>query len=103
MGRLLQGMTLIKAAIALAAVALLLWRFGWPVGQPAALAYVIAAALMAGSSMLTWQLSNIALAATLFHLGALMLLLLGWRDDGHGQYSGLRGLMQRRRALGRSF
>lgn len=96
--RLLQGMALIKAAITLAAVALVLWRFGWLVGKPAVLAYVMAAALMAGSTMLMWQLSFIPLAAALFHMGAL--LLLGLRDGGFGQHS---GLMQRSRALRRSF
>jgi hypothetical protein len=79
---LLRGMALIKAAIALGAVALLLWRFGWPVGKPAALAYVVSAALMAGATMLIWQLTFIPLAAALFHIGALAMLLVGWRDDG---------------------
>jgi hypothetical protein len=83
LARLLQGMALIKAAIALGAVALLLWRFGWPVGKPAALAYGMAAALMAGATMLIWQLSFIPLAAAFFHIGALVMLLVGWQDEGY--------------------
>jgi hypothetical protein len=82
LAQLMRGMALIKAVIALGAVALLLWRFCWPVGKPAALAYVVSAALMAGATMLIWQLTFIPLAASLFHIGALAMLLVGWRDDG---------------------
>jgi hypothetical protein len=82
LAQLMRGMALIKAAIALGAVALLLWRFGWPTGKLAALAYAISAALMAGATMLIWQLSFIPLAAALFHIGALVMLLVGWRDQG---------------------
>jgi uncharacterized membrane protein YecN with MAPEG domain len=82
LAQLMRGMALIKGAIALGAVALLLWRFGWPVGKPAGLAYVVSAALMAGATMLIWQLTFIPLAAALFHIGALAMLLVGWRDDG---------------------
>jgi uncharacterized membrane protein YecN with MAPEG domain len=82
LAQLMRGMALIKAAIVLCAVALLLWRFGWPVGKPAGLAYVVSAALMAGATMLIWQMTFIPLAAALFHIGALAMLLVGWRDDG---------------------
>lgn len=79
---LLRGMACIKALIVLAALAVLAWRFGQPIGTPLALAYTVAAALAAGAAMLVWQLSWIGMAAGAFHVGELALLLLAWRDGG---------------------
>jgi hypothetical protein len=80
LARLLRGMALIKAALVLAAVALLLWRFGRPLRRPAAIAYLAGAWLAAGASMLVWQLSFIPLAAPVFHAGELTLLVTAWRE-----------------------
>ena len=87
LGQLLRGMALIKAAIVVAAVALLLWRFGWRVSPWAALAYGVSSGLMAGSSMLIWQLTFIPLAAALFHIGGLVMLLVSCRDHAQARFS----------------
>ncbi len=77
---LLRGMAAIKAAIVLAAVGVLLWRLGRPLPQRIAAAYAVGAWLIAGSSMLIWQLSLIPLAAVAFHVGEFTLLFAAWRD-----------------------
>ena len=82
LARLLRGMALIKGALALAAVAVLLWRFGWPVSRRLAGVYLASAWLVAGSSMLIWQLTSIAGAATAFHVGGLALIVAAWCDGG---------------------
>lgn len=84
LGRLLRGMALIKAVIALAAVGLLLWRLGQPLSRPMAIAYLVGAWLVAGATMLVWQLSFVPLAALTFHVGEFTLLIAAWRDRHHG-------------------
>ena len=68
------------------------WRFGSPVLQRPAVAYLIGAWLTAGAAMLVWQLSFIPLAALTFHAGEFTLLFVGWCD---GQ-SGARLLKEKR-------
>ncbi len=80
LGRLLQGMALIKAGIVFAAISLLWWRFKRPVPAPLAAAYLIATWLAAGASMLIWQLTAIPFAAAAFHAGGLAFLVATWRD-----------------------
>lgn len=80
LARLLRGMALIKGFLALAAVAVLLWRFGHPLSQRMAAAYLVGAWLAAGASMLVWQLTFIPLAALVFHIGEITMLLTAWRD-----------------------
>jgi hypothetical protein len=80
LARLLRGMALIKGFLALAAVGVLLWRFGHPLSQRMAGAYLVGAWLAAGASMLVWQLTLIPLAALVFHLGEITMLLTAWRD-----------------------
>jgi hypothetical protein len=75
-------MSLIKGAMVLAAVAVLLWRFGHPVLAGTAVAYISGAAVLAGASVLIWQLSFIALAALAFHAAAFVVLVAAWRDGG---------------------
>ena len=77
---LLRGMATIKAAIVFAAVGMLSWRFGYPLSERTALAYLIGAWLTAGASMLVWQLSFIPLASLAFHAGEFTLLFVAWRD-----------------------
>ena len=85
LGRLLRGMALIKAVIALAAVVAVTWRLGWPASNRATGAYVLGAWLVTGSSMLIWQLSFIPAAAIAFHVGAFAIVIAAWRDDKVGQ------------------
>jgi hypothetical protein len=80
LARLLRGMAAIKGMIALAALVAVLWRFGWPTSKGAAVVYVCGTSVLAGSAMLIWQLTSILIAAALFHLGALSMLVVGWRE-----------------------
>lgn len=80
LARLLRCMALIKGVIVMAAGAAVFWRFGWSIAKPMAAIYVLASAVMAGSTMLIWQLTLIPLAAFLFHAAALSLLVVGWRE-----------------------
>jgi len=80
LARLLRGMALIKAAIALGASSAVYWRLAWPASRTVASLYVIASWVLAGSSVLIWQLSFIAFAALLFHAAALSMLVLAWRE-----------------------
>jgi hypothetical protein len=78
--RLLRGMALIKGAMALAAVAVVLWRFGRPVAMPVAAGYLLGSWVLVGSTMLVWQLTWIPAAAVLFHVAGLSMLLVSWRE-----------------------
>jgi hypothetical protein len=80
LARLLRCMALIKGALVIAASSAVFWRFGWSISKPAACGYVVTAAVMAGATMLIWQLTLIPLAALLFHAAALGMLVLGWRE-----------------------
>ena len=80
LARLLRGMAVIKAVIAIAAAGAVFWRVGLPVSRVVAASYVMAVWVTAGAAMLIWQLSHLPLAAALFHVGALSVLLVGWRD-----------------------
>jgi hypothetical protein len=80
LARLLRGMALIKALIALAAIAAVLWRFRFPVLPPVAIGYVLGSAVLAGSTMCIWQLSFIPQAAVLFHMAGVGMLVVGWRE-----------------------
>lgn len=77
---LLRGMAAIKACIVMAAVGVLLWRFGRAVAQRTAVAYLVGSCLIAGATTFVWQLSFIPLAALVFHFGEFMLLFVAWRD-----------------------
>jgi hypothetical protein len=77
---LLRGMAVIKAGIALAAVALSLWRFGQPVSSAAASGYVAGVCSLGAATVLIWHLSFIPAAAVIFHLGLFGLLALAWRE-----------------------
>ncbi len=82
LARLLRGMALLKGVLALAAVAVLLWRFGQPIRTTVATGYLAGALLMTGSTALIWQLAALLPAATAFHLGLFTLLAVAWRADG---------------------
>lgn len=80
LARLLRAMALIKAAIAIAATAAVFWRLAWPVATPVAASYLVGCWVIAGSTMLVWQLSYIVPAALLFHSAALCLIWVSWRE-----------------------
>jgi hypothetical protein len=80
LGRLLRGMALIKGMIAIAALGAVFWRLAWPVSKIGIVTYLISSWVLAGSTMLVWQLSYIVPAALLFHAAALSLLLVSWRE-----------------------
>lgn len=80
LARLLRGMALIKGVIAIAIVAAVWWRFGRPVSKMVAPVYLLGSWILLGSTMLIWQLSWIPIAAILFHVSALSMLLVSWRE-----------------------
>ena len=79
---LLRFMAVMKAAMALAALALMAWRLGSPMKPGLAAAGIAAVALMAVASGLIWSLDHVALGAVLFHVGLFAALYVAWRDDG---------------------
>ncbi len=80
LARLLRGMALIKGMIALAVLGAVFWRLARPVSNTAGAAYLLASWAVAGSTMLIWQLSYIVPASLLFHVAALSLLWVHWRE-----------------------
>jgi hypothetical protein len=78
--RLLRGMAMIKGVLVIAAVGVLLWRFGHPLSLQQAGAYLVGAWLAAGASMMIWQLTLIPLAALVFHVGEITMLVTAWLD-----------------------
>jgi hypothetical protein len=80
LARLLRGMAAIKGMMALAALGAVFWRFGWPTSKGVAVVYLCGTSVLAGSTMLIWQLTAIPLAAVLFHVAALSMLVAGWRE-----------------------
>lgn len=82
LARLLRGMALIKAGLVAAALGLLMWRSKYALAPRLAVAYGVGAWLMAGATLLVWQLTCIPLAALAFHAGEFLLLFVAWRDRG---------------------
>lgn len=82
---LLRAMALIKAALVVAALAILWWRFRWPVSSKVAGGYLVGTWLAAGATTMIWQLTHVAPAAALFHVGEIALLLLAWRDSARAR------------------
>ncbi len=80
LARLLRAMALIKGMIAIAAAGAVYWRLAWPVSKPVAAGYLVGCWVIAGSTMIIWQLSYIVPAALLFHSAALSLLWVSWRE-----------------------
>jgi hypothetical protein len=77
---LLRGMAMIKGMIAFAILAAVWWRFGRRVSKPVAALYSSGSWILVGSTTLVWQLSWIPIAAILFHLAALSMLFVSWRE-----------------------
>ena len=77
---LLRGMALVKGALVLAGLGVLWWRFQWPLSTGTAVGYLSGAWLASGAAVMIWQLTFIAQAALLFHVGEIALLVLAWGD-----------------------
>ncbi len=77
---LLRFMAVVKAAMALGAVALVGWRFGSPVRPAVALAYIAGTSSMAAGAGLIWQLGHVGAGALLVHGGLVALAGLAWSD-----------------------
>jgi hypothetical protein len=82
--RLLRAMAAIKAAMAVAASAAVLWRFGAPVSASRFGAYALAGAAMAAGPGLIWDMAHVALGAALLHAGLIATVVLVWRDPAVG-------------------
>jgi hypothetical protein len=81
LARLLRGMAVLKALIALPVLALVYWRFGSPVSPRIAIGYLAGVSMMTAGPALIWQLSFIGPVALLFHAALIGLLLIA-RHDG---------------------
>jgi hypothetical protein len=79
---LIRFMAVIKAAMALGAVALVAWRLTLPATPRLAFAGIAACALMAAGPGLIWGMQHVIAGAVLFHAGFALLLVLAWRDRG---------------------
>ncbi len=99
---LMRFMAVVKAAMALGAVALVWWRMGAPVGRGAAAAYVMAAAVMAVGPGLIWDMRHIALGAVAVHGGLSALLVVGWLDRAGWNSLVGEAVARRRMRLARS-
>lgn len=78
---LLRFMAACKAAAALGAAALLVWRSRRPIGDMAFATYGGGLALMAAAPGMIWSLGLIAPGALLFHAGLLVFAVTAARDD----------------------
>lgn len=77
---LLRGMALIKAAIAAAVLALVYWQAGSFTSQARFVAYVVATAVLAATSVLVWQLAVLQTTSIVFHATLLTLGVLALGD-----------------------
>ncbi len=71
--------------IAVAAIALVGWRFGYAAAPRIALAYCIAAGLMVAAPGFIWNTTTVAEGAGLFHIGIAVFLGACWLDRGNTQ------------------
>lgn len=79
--QLLRGMAVIKAALAVLALAAVWWRLGKTPTPGAFVApYAVGVLAMALATGLIWQLTAIVAASVLFHSGTITLLVAAWRD-----------------------
>lgn len=80
LSRVLRGMALIKAALVLLAISAIFWRCSWSLSRGPGAGYVLGVVLMAFATAVIWQLSHLAAAAGLFHLGLFLLLGAAYLD-----------------------
>ncbi len=93
---LLRAMAGLKMMMAAAAVGVMMWRLGSPVGVVRLGLYGVAAAAMGTGPGLIWGLVHVGAGAALLHGGLLMAVVLLWRDPVVG--ARLQGVIAARRA-----
>lgn len=81
---LLRFMAVVKAAMALGALALTHWRVRRPISPAIASGYVGAIAAMLVATGVIWSLRHVGFGAVLFHVGLFAFLGLAWKDDAAG-------------------
>ncbi len=77
---LVRFMAFVKAVMALAAAAIVAWRFGSAIARPLAAAYIVSVSLMALAPGLIWFEALLPLASGAFHSGLLLGLALAAGD-----------------------
>jgi hypothetical protein len=82
LARLLRAMVGIKAIIALAAAALVLWRLGHPIAGPVAIGYGAMICISVAALAWLWTLAGIPLGSLGFYGGLAGLILVGRFDSG---------------------
>jgi len=80
LARLLRGMALLKAVLVIVAFCAIAWRMRWPISNRLAAGYAIGIVAMGSATAFVWQLTFIAAAAFVFHVGGFLLLGLAYRD-----------------------
>jgi hypothetical protein len=78
--RLMRFMAVIKAGMAVAVSAAVLWRLGATITLPWFIGYATSCAAMAAGPGLIWGMAHIGLGALLLHGGLLISIVLVWRD-----------------------
>ncbi len=78
--RLLRAMAALKAVMAAAVVAAMLWRLGVAAAPVRLAGYAVAGAAMAAGPGMIWGMVNVGTGALLLHGGLLAAILLLWRD-----------------------
>ncbi len=94
--RLMRAMVAIKAAMAAAALAGVLWRLAAPIKATWLAAYGAAAAAMAAGPGLIWNMAQVPPGALLLHAGLIGMIVLLWRDPSVGRR--MAGMIAARRA-----
>ena len=89
-------MALLKALMAGAMAAAVLWRLGSPVTLTRWSAYALASACAAAGPGLIWRMAHVGAGALTLHAGLLAGLILLWRDPAVG--ARLASIVEARRA-----
>lgn len=84
LARLLRFMAVIKAAMALGALAAIWWRLGLAASSVRLSVYLATAAAMGAGPGLIWAMAHVAWGALLLHGGLFAALILLWRDPAVG-------------------
>jgi hypothetical protein len=78
--RLLRAMAVIKAGMATAVIAVIVWRLGLAATPLALGAYALLSAAMASGPVLIWGMTDLVLGAVLLHAGLAAGAVMLWRD-----------------------
>ncbi len=98
LARLLRFMALLKATMAMGALAAVWWRLALPATPGWLLAYLAAGAAMAAGPVLIWGMAHVGLGSLLLHGGLFAALVALWRDPAVAAKPGAM-VVARRRAL----